>query len=150
MKRAYKTMTDGEYKAFGKVIDMTGNDCWAHIRQDKNGADYIYDREEKRRMCLKTGVTIMAEVLDHAQEVFDNCHLEWNERVALKQLFDKVGAKCNVDFRIPQFIGMPLHLFLNLLSSSQVKAQRNGDDYRVDDTIYQFDANNVCFSVVTC
>lgn len=148
MKLSYKTMTDCEYRALGKLIDRTGNDCWASIRQDKNGVDYIYDWENKKRMCLKTGVTIMAEILDHAQEVFDNCHLEWNERVALKQLFDKLGIVCDVDFRIPQFVGMPLCDFLSLLSDTNVKAKRDGDDYGVDDTIYQFDTSDVCFSVV--
>ena len=92
MRRAYKTLTDYEYKVLSKVARKTGNDCWFVLSQDCHGVDYVIDWEESKRMCLKTGVSILADSID-CQENFDNCCLEWPERVTLRNLFAKLDCR---------------------------------------------------------
>ena len=102
MRRAYKTLTDYEYKVLSKVARKTGLDCWFVIKQDGHGVDYIYNCEESKRMCLKTGVSLLADGID-CQESFDNCQLELQERVALRDLFTKLGVDLdsNIGWRLP-------------------------------------------------
>lgn len=90
MRKAYKTLTDEEYKVLSKVSRKTGLDCWFVIKQDCHGADYIYDWEDGKRMCLKTGVGILADSID-CQENFDNCWLDDEERNILRDLFLKLN-----------------------------------------------------------
>lgn len=90
MRRAYKTLTYEEFNVLNKVIKKTGLDCWAAIKQDCHGVDYIYDMEEKKRMCLTTGIGLIAEALD-CQENFDNCGLEDDEKCTLGGLLTKLN-----------------------------------------------------------
>ena len=92
MRKAYKTLTDEEYQVLNKVSRKTGSDCWFMIKQDCQGTDYVYDLEENKRMCLKTGVGLLAESLD-CQENFDNCWLDDEERNILRNLFAKLGIE---------------------------------------------------------
>ena len=152
MKRAYKTLTDYEYKVLSKVARKTGSDCWFVINQDCHGTDYIYDWEESKRMCLKTGVGILADSID-CQESFDNCWLEWTERVTLRNLFAKLDMELDpiVDWRLPKFHGMHITEFKKLLK--EIKSGfycKSGDDYCVNDIIYQFDKYDRCFGVMLC
>ena len=89
MNQSYKTLTDNEFNVLNKVLDATGMDCWALLKQDCHGVDYIYDMEERKRMCLKTGVGLIAEGID-CQDNLDNCYLEYNEKTTLKNLFEKL------------------------------------------------------------
>lgn len=102
MRKAYKTLTNDEYNVLSKVARKTGSDCWFALKQDHHGIDYVYDLEEGKRMCLKTGVSILADSID-CQENFDNCCLEWSERVTLCSLFIKLGIEAGpyVDWRLP-------------------------------------------------
>ena len=152
MRKAYKTLTDYEYKVLSKVARKTGSDCWFVMKQDCHGTDYVYDWEEGKRMCLKTGVGILADSID-CQENFDNCWLEWTERVTLRNLFRKLGIDLGplVDWRLPEFIGMPLDDFKNLRKEYKGEHyQKHGDDYYVDGEIYQFDRYGKCFGIVHC
>lgn len=101
MRKAYKTMTDEEFNVLNKVLDRTGNDCWAFLKQDCHGVDYVWDMEERKRYCLKTGVGMIADAID-CQENFDNCHLDYEERVTLHGLFVKLGIEPDptVDWKI--------------------------------------------------
>lgn len=101
MRRAYKTMTDDEFNVLNKVLDRTGNDCWAFLKQDCHGVDYVWDMEERKRYCLKTGVSMIADSID-CQANFDNCYLDYEERVALHGLFTKLGIEPDpaVDWKI--------------------------------------------------
>jgi hypothetical protein len=90
MRKTYKTLTDDEFNVLNKVIEKTGSDCWAFLKQDCYGVDYIYDMEEHKRMCLKTGVSLIAEGLD-CQENLDNCFLCNDEKAILKDLFAKLN-----------------------------------------------------------
>jgi hypothetical protein len=92
MRKAYKTLTDYEYKVLSKITRKTGADCWFVLKQDCNGVDYVYDLEEGKRMCLKAGVGLLAECID-CQENFDNCCLDYNERRTLRDLFVKLNIK---------------------------------------------------------
>ena len=152
MKKAYKTLTDYEYRVLSKVARKTGSDCWFVIKQDCHGTDYIYDCEQSKRMCLKTGVRILADSID-CQENFDNCRLEWTERVTLRNLLEKLGIDLGplVDWRLPEFVGMTFDDFKNLLKEYKgEKRQKHGGDYYVDGNIYQFGRDDKCFGVVRC
>ena len=94
MGKAYKTLTSDEYKVLSKVARKTGCDCWFVLKQDNHGVDYVYDLEESRRMCLKTGVSILAESID-CQENLDNCLLGYEERRTLQELFKKLNISTN-------------------------------------------------------
>ena len=98
MRRAYNRLTDCEYKVLSKVARKTGSDCWFVIKQDCHGVDYVYDLEERKRVCLKTGVGMLAESID-CQENFDNCCLDYNERIVLRDLCCKLDiTKINWHF----------------------------------------------------
>ena len=101
MRRAYKTLTSDEHKVLSKVARKTGCDCWFVLKQDNHGVDYVYDLEERKRMCLKTGVGILADSID-CQENFDHCWLDCDERKALWDLFAKLGisADPSVDWKL--------------------------------------------------
>ena len=96
MNRAYKTLTDDEFNVLNKVLDRTKMDCWCWLKQDCHGADYIYDMEERKRMCLKTGVGLIADGLD-CQENLDNCYLNNAEKIVLRSLFEKLKIKLSPD-----------------------------------------------------
>ena len=101
MRRTYKTLTDDEYRVLSKVARKTGSDCWFVMKQDCHGTDYVYDWEESKRMCLRTGVGILADSID-CQENFDNCCLDYNERMILRNLFTKLNItmETSIDWRI--------------------------------------------------
>lgn len=101
MMKAYKTMTDAEFNVLNKVLDRTGNDCWAFLKQDCHGVDYVWDMEERKRYCLKAGVGMIADAID-CQDNFDNCYLDYEEKVALHGLFVKLGIEPDptVDWKI--------------------------------------------------
>ena len=90
MNKSYKILSDSEFNVLSKIIERTGTDCWCCIKQDCHGVDYIYDMEERKRMCLKTGVGLLAEALD-CQENLDNCFLDNSEKATLKDLFEKLN-----------------------------------------------------------
>ena len=96
MRTSYKTLTSYEFNVLNKVLDKTGMDCWACLKQDCHGVDYIYDMEERKRLCLRTGVGMIAEGLD-CQENLDNCYLESNEKITLKNLFEKLKITMSPD-----------------------------------------------------
>lgn len=152
MRKVYKTLTDYEYKVLSKVARKTGSDCWFVIKQDCHGTDYVYDWEEGKRMCLRTGVEVLADSID-CQENFDNCRLEWPERVTLRNLLAKLRLELDhsVDWRLPKFHGLHIDEFKKLLKESKGNWYRkDGDDYCVDDVIYQFGRDDTCFGVVLC
>lgn len=101
MRKSYKTLNGAEYDVLNKVIRKTGSDCWCWIKQDCHGVDYIYDVEERKHMCLRTGVQLLAESLD-CQENFDNCCLEWHERVILRTLLAKLNItmETSIDWKL--------------------------------------------------
>ena len=98
MKKLYKTLTNDEFKVLSKISRKTGSDCWFILKQDCHGVYYVYDLEERRRMCLKTGVSMLAESID-CQENFDNCCLDYNEIIVLRDLCCKLDiTKINWHF----------------------------------------------------
>lgn len=101
MRKSYKTLTDDEFNVLAKVSRKTGSDCWFVLKQDCHGVDYVYDWEQRKRMCLKTGVSILADSID-CQENFDNCWLDYNERRTLRDLFSKLNIEIgpSVDWKL--------------------------------------------------
>ena len=96
MNKTYKTLTNDEYEVLNKVARKTGTYCWFLIKQDCHGVDYVYDCEERKRMCLKTGVGMLADSLD-CQINFDNCWLDAHEKLTLKNLFEKLNIELDPD-----------------------------------------------------
>lgn len=150
MRTSYKTLTDVEYNVLNKIASRTKNDCWFWLKQDKHGTDYVWDCEEERRMCLKTGVGLLCEGLD-CQENYDNCWLEWNEKVTFRNLLAKLKIVFDIDWKLPVFISMPRDEFVKLYKQAKANkayCKKDGDDYCVDDVVYQFGKDDTCFSVV--
>ena len=92
MKTSYKTLTNKEYEVLNKIAKKTKMDCWFYIKQDCHGTDYIYDVEERKRLCLKTGVGQLAEGLD-CKENYDSCNLTEEEESVFKELLLKLNIK---------------------------------------------------------
>ena len=89
MRTSYKTLTDIEFNVLNKIAEKTGMDCWFYIKQDCHGIDYVWDCEEGKRMCLKTGISLLCEGLD-CQENYDNCDLTEVEGKVFKELLSKL------------------------------------------------------------
>ena len=147
MRWAYKTLTNAEYEVLNKVAHRTKIDCWFEIKQDCHGTDYIYDIEEGKRMCLASGVAMLADAID-CQENYDNCYLVWNEKVTLRNLFAKLNILVEIDWKIPVFHGLSKASFIALVECNKIKCQKHGNDYCVDDVIYKFGNDDRCFGVV--
>lgn len=94
MRTSYKTLTDAEYNVLNKISSRTKEDCWFWLKQDKHGTDYVWDLEEGKRMCLKTGVGLLCEGLD-CQENYDNCWLTEEEDKVFKGLLNKLNIEFN-------------------------------------------------------
>lgn len=101
MRKAYKTLTWHEYTVLNKIARKTRANCWFVIKQDCYGTDYIYDEEERKRMCLRTGVSMLVNGID-CQENFDNCWLEQDEKLVFKNLLEKLRIELDssVDWKI--------------------------------------------------
>jgi hypothetical protein len=150
MRTSYKTLTDAEYNVLNKIATRTKSDCWFWLKQDNHGVDYVHDLEEGKRMCLKTGIGQLCEGLD-CQENYDNCWLEWHEKVTFKNLLEKLKITLNVDWEIPIFIGMSRLEFIKLYKQAKTNkawCKKDGDDYCVDNVVYQFSKDDTCFSIV--
>lgn len=89
MRTSYKTLTDAEYNVLNTIASRTKSDCWFWLMQDKHGTDYVLDLEERKRMCLKTGVGLLCEGLD-CQENYDNCLLTDEEDRTFRELLRKL------------------------------------------------------------
>ena len=101
MKKRYKTLTDCEYKVLSKIASKTGSDCWFMLKQDCHGVDYVYDLEERKRVCLNTGIKMLVDGID-CQENFDNCFLANDERSVLRCLLNKLNIVTDpsIDWRL--------------------------------------------------
>lgn len=89
MRTSYRTLTDAEYYVLNKIAGKTGMDCWFWLTQDKYGIDYVFDIEERKRKCLKTGVECLVEGID-CQENYDNCCLTVDEDKTFRELLKKL------------------------------------------------------------
>lgn len=90
MKTSYKTLSNEEYNVLNKVARKTNMDCWFDIRQDNNKTDYIYDLENKKRMCLRTGISQLVDGLD-CVENYNICNLTEKESYTFKGLLEKLN-----------------------------------------------------------
>ena len=90
MRKSYKTLTNDEYEVLKKIAKKTKMDCWFLIKQDLNGADYIWDLEEGKRLCLRTGVGMLVDGLD-CVENYDNCMLTEEEAKVFEELLGKLN-----------------------------------------------------------
>ena len=92
--KTYKTLSQQEYDVLNKIARKTKMDCWFYIKQDKNGTDYVYDLEEQKRLCLKSGVGLLVEGLD-CFENYDNCNLNAEEKKTFEELLIKLNINWN-------------------------------------------------------
>lgn len=147
MNQVYKCLTESEYNVLNKILIRNHNDCWADIRQNCHGVDYIYDTENRKRMCLTTGVSLIVETFDD-QDLFDWLRLEWYEKVTLRNLLAKLKIECHINWGLPRFIGMSREGFLNMCRDVHIRPRKDGDDYAVNDVVYQFGQDDTCFGTV--
>lgn len=89
MRLSYKTLTNPEYNVLNKIAHKTKMDCWFTIKQDNNGIDYIYDLEDKKRKCLRTGVYQLVSGLD-CIENYNSCNLTDDEKTVFNELLRKL------------------------------------------------------------
>lgn len=89
MRTSYKTLTNEEYNVLNKIARKTKMDCWFYIKQDGKGMDYIYDLEDKKRICLRTGVGYLVNGLD-CKENYDSCDLTNIESKTFLELLFKL------------------------------------------------------------
>lgn len=89
----YSTLTDEEYNVLNKIAHKTKKDCWFYIKQNNKGVNYIYDLEERKRLCLKTGVRQLIDGLD-CLENYNNCAFTNEEEIVLNELL----LKLKIDF----------------------------------------------------
>lgn len=54
-------LSEDEANLLMKIAALTKMDCWFSIRSNKQGLDYVYDLESRRRMSLRSGVRLLLE-----------------------------------------------------------------------------------------
>lgn len=148
MRTSYKTLTTDEYNVLQVISSRTKNDCWFWLKQDKNGTDYVWDLEEQRRLCLKTGVSWLVEGVD-CQENYNNCWLNAFEDISFRNLLKKLNIEFNVAYDGPSIIGMSMQDFIKYCKENNVKFKKYRDEFLVGDMIYQFSCDGKCFGFVT-
>ena len=89
MRTSYKTLVDAEYNVLNKIASKTKMECWFCLKQDKHGTDYVWDLEERKRRCLKTGIMQLLEGID-CQESYNNCCLTDTEYMIFRELLKKL------------------------------------------------------------
>ena len=92
MKNSYKTLNNKEHNVLNKIADKTKMDCWFAIRQKKDGTDYIYDMENRKRMCLKNVISQLVEGID-CIENYKNCNISTEENLTFRKLLKKLKIK---------------------------------------------------------
>ena len=95
MRTAYRTLTRAECDVLNKIDAKTKMDCWFWLTQDKYGIYYVYDIEERRRMCLKTGVEMLVEGIG-CQENYGNCYLTDDEYKTFRELLQKLKIEWSI------------------------------------------------------
>lgn len=63
------TLTNEEYNLLNYITRKTKTDCWFYLDTDKEGFDYVYDLENKRKVTLRFAIqqlneAIIPELLD--------------------------------------------------------------------------------------
>ena len=89
MRTAYRSLTLDEWFVLNKIAAKTKMDCWFWLSQDKYGIYHVYDLEENKRWCLKTGVKMLFEGID-CQENYNNCYLTDDEDKTFRELLQKL------------------------------------------------------------
>ena len=56
-------LSESEYSGLTKIARKTKCDCWFDIRQDKNGNDYVFDLENRKRISLRAGMLQLFEAV---------------------------------------------------------------------------------------
>ena len=151
MKYKYriKTLTQEQYDLLNRVARRTRNDCWFDIRQKKDGTDYVYDLEEGRRWCLRTGIRTLMEALD-CEENYYNCALSCMESFRLWDL-------CRyLEIETPPYMnpiirrGISAENLIALLEEDHIDYTVPGDDDAIhcQDYVFQFDRDGVLFDIV--
>lgn len=147
MRTSYKTLTSDEYSVLNLISSRTKDDCWFCLKQDKDGVDYVWDIESRRRLCLKTGVSCLAECLDY-YDIYQDCKLNCFEDLTFRNLLKKLNIEFNVAYDGPSVVGMSKQDFTEYCKENDVKFKKYGDEFLVGDMIYQFDKEEKCFSIV--
>lgn len=76
-----------EYNILNKIASKSKMDCWFDITFDKHNNQCVYDREEKRFLSLKDGISLLYQGItdlddyylkDDEKKVFENLLRRFN------------------------------------------------------------------------
>lgn len=150
MKYKYKirTLTQTQYDVLNYIARKTGSDCWFDIRQRKDETDYVYDLEERKIYCLRTGLKYLIESIDDPDN-YINCALDYMQEFAFWDL-------CRyLEIDLPYYIhpefnkGMLSEDLIALLNEHRIDYDVLDDDgIQCQDYVFQFDKNNRLFDIV--
>lgn len=146
MRTAYNTLTSEEYDVLQLIASKTKMECWFSLKQDQNGADYVWDIEEGKQMCLKTGVELLVEGLD-CKENYDNCRLNCFEDLTFRNLLSKLDIPFKIAFDGPSIKGMSKKELIEYCEKEGIKYKTHLDIV-VGDKAFLFDSAEKCFHVV--
>ena len=150
MRYKIKTITQYQYAMLNRIARRTKMDCWFDIRQKGDGTDYVYDMENRKRLCLKTGVGLLMEGLD-CEDNYDSCALSCMESFSLWDLCRYLGIE------LPNYMKPTIR---KGISSENLIALLNEDhiDYELvpevegaikcQDYVFQFDKDGMLFDIV--
>jgi hypothetical protein len=152
MKYKYniKTLTQYQYDVLNYFAAKTGCDCWFDIRQRKRDAlDYVYDTEERKKYCLRTGIKYLIEALDDP-DIYVNCAPDYMQEFALWDL-------CRyLEIELPYYMqpeiqrGISSENLITLLQEDHIDYDVPGDDDAIhcQDYVFQFDRDGMLFDIV--
>ena len=150
MKYQLHTLTQHQYDTLNRIARRTKMDCWFSIRQKNNGIDYFYDLEERKRLCLRTGVRQLLEGIDH-EDIYDQCALSCMESLVFCDL-------CRyLDIEIPAYMnpiirkGISSENLIALLREDHIDYELMHDDenaIKCQDYVFQFDEGGMLFDIV--
>lgn len=80
------TLSSDEYNLLTKIAEKSKLDCWFLIKQTKNGEDYIFDLENRKRMSLRTGIR---QLMEGIEDMYD-MYFEGDERDVMINLLSRL------------------------------------------------------------
>lgn len=73
------TLTTDEWNFLMELTEYNKMDCWFDLRECKSGYDFVYDRDNNRRISLRRGLRDVAEgMYDEDVKRFRNGLNIWN------------------------------------------------------------------------
>lgn len=150
MRYKIKTLTKHQYAMLNRIARRTKMDCWFDIRQRGDGTDYVYDMEDRKRLCLKTGIGLLMEGFD-CEENYDGCALSYMEEFALWDLCRYLGIELPSYMQPIIHKGISSENLIALLNEDHIDYELGNEDedaIKCQDYVFQFDQDGMLFDIV--